>query len=120
MQNKQLYNMHVTHAMAALLEAHQSARALPLPPRRGIVAVAVTVNCYFGLRLPPSGVSIILLSGGPFLRAADMADYIAQVRSEGRRMQIGGFEAYRFDREIAPNDYYRSNRAVVVARVTGP
>lgn len=169
-----LYNMHVTSGTAALLEAHEATRAFPRTPRRGIVAVAVTVliaavatpllngigferyrtgpfhfeapaawsvrearaawtggsshavigtvpipsrcgsgnvdiNCYFGLKLPPSSVSIILLSGGRFMRAEDMADYMAQVRSEGSRMQIGGFEAYRFDREIAPNDYYGSD-----------
>lgn len=88
--------------------SHAVIGTVPIPSRCG--DGNVDINCYFGLRLPPSGVSITLTSGGPFLQADDMADYLAQVRSEGSRMQIGGFEAYRFDREIAPNDYYRSDR----------
>lgn len=90
--------------------SHAVIGTVPIPSRCGVGNVVI--NCYFGLRLPPSSVSIILLSGGPFLRAEDMADYMAQVRSEGSRMQIGGFEAYRFDQEIAPNDYYRADRWV--------
>jgi hypothetical protein len=91
-------------------QSHAVIGTVPIPSRCG--SGNVDINCYFGLKPPPSSVSIVLTSGGPFLRAEDMADYMAQVRSEGSRMQIGGFEAYRFDREIAPNDYYRSDREV--------
>ena len=90
--------------------SHAVIGTVPIPSRCG--SGNVDINCYLGLKLPPSGVSIVLTSGGPFLRAEDMADYMARIRSEGSRMQISGIEAYRFDQEIAPNDYYRSDRAV--------
>ena len=90
--------------------SHAVIGTVPIPSRCG--TGNVDINCYFGLKLPPSSVSIILLSGGPFLQTDDMADYMAQVRSEGSRTQISGFDAYRFDREIAPNDYYGSDQVV--------
>lgn len=102
---------------------------VPIPRSCGLENV--DINCYYAQRLPPASVSIVLLNSSPFTAA----DTLALARSEGTRLEVGGYEAYRFVHDINATDYYRSDAAaswlvvrpastgsfwVIEARVRGP
>ena len=102
----------VTDARAAWTGGSSYAVVGTVPVPAACLTGFFDINCYLAQKPPPSSVSIVLATSSPLIRTVDIGDYMGQVRAEGSRMEVGGFEAYRFDGDIAPNDYYRSDRVV--------
>ena len=102
----------VTDARAAWTGGSSYAVVGNVPVPAACLTGVFDINCYLAQKPPPSSVSVVLATSSPLIRTDDIGDYMGELRSEGGRMEIGGFEAYRFDRDIAPNDSYRSDRVV--------